>query len=424
MKTLIYQRLRRKPSTGEEQPCPDTDRALSPLSSIGDDILLEILLRLSDFKCIVECASVCKRWLSAIIIIRRLNHHHCQKTLNDSSSLPSTASLPFTLLFRGSYRSVAGLPLYHRMRRDCSLSFEFFSEGSKILEYGQSSALEILGWKGDNNYAYLWSFFNDLLLVEQSPERLYLCNPFTRQCVGLPLSPNSFHQLYRYALVVLGYDENLMIEYKVVKISTKVNNFIGVVPLLLHLAIFCSKTGQWSHSSFKLGVPLNIWHHQSASVGSNGIVYWPYGCKEFQGIVALDSCSELCRLIDLPFDWDWRYCVDSMARVGVVHGRLRLVQLFWHEKNESYVFKAWERVDEDDYELAILAFHPCDGDVFFFSRSNGDVGDEVEVSQCRILGQNQCQIETLCHLPPKSPANSHVVSLLHPSWPTQIPHYS
>ncbi|XP_062105402.1 uncharacterized protein LOC133817033 [Humulus lupulus] len=449
MKTLVYKRLKKRQKVGE----PYLD-----MSTIDDDILLEIFLRLADFKCIVECALVCKRWFSAIANSKayfslKFNHYHRQNRLNNSpNSLSSSPSLPYTLLFRGSYKCIGGLPHYRCLRWIISSSsFEFFSERSKILDYGKKMALEFLNWVDYKDYAYVWSSFEDLLLIERSPKQLYICNPLSRQSVALPEPPNAFHQLYRYALVVLGYDDSNMIKYKVVKISRTVNDLVDDFiyippPSLIHIAIFCSVTRQWSCSTFNFPIDLNICHHH-AIVGSNGIVYWPYGSWKFKGIAALNPHSKQCRLIGLPpeFGRGWG-CKLSRARVGVVRGRLRLAQLFWCKKKQSYVFKAWELVDEDGQLcswnvvhhhdqmmmglecgvktslLTILALHPDDGDVFFFSSSSCNLGsDDIEVFQCRLLGQNHNHIESLCHLPPKSFPNASVVPLVHPWWPNQIP---
>ncbi|XP_062078903.1 uncharacterized protein LOC133783322 [Humulus lupulus] len=416
------------------------------LSIINDDILLEILLRLPDFRCIVECAYVCKRWFSFIFgskayFSHRFNHYHRQKRLINNNSPTSSPSLPFTLLFTGLSVRTSPFP------------FEFFSERSKTLDYGRKPALGFLPWtRNDNEYAFLWSSFEDLLLIQLSFKRLYVCNPFLRQYVALPEpNPNNtlFHPRCRYALVVLGRGSDAnMIKYKVVKISTEVNNLNSAPPPFhLHLSIFSSETGQWSSSTFEFPVFLHIWSHRSVVVGSNGIVYWPYGVDAIEGVVALNLCSKQCRLIDLPRELgcEW-YRSEYRVRAGVVRGRLQLVQLFWSEDKQFYVFKAWELDDDDDgnkvywnlvhhhdqmsmnfqtcmssQQLTILAPHPDDRDMFFFSRSININCENKEIFLCRILGQNRNHIESLCHLPPGSPLRLRVVPLLHPWWPTQIP---
>ncbi|KAM6546678.1 hypothetical protein CsatB_027414 [Cannabis sativa] len=416
-------------------------------SNLNDDILLEILLRLPDFKCIVECAYVCKRWFSIIshskaYFSRRFNYYHRHKRLSNSSQ-SSSPSLPFTLLFTHSY-----LPEFN-------LSMEYFSERSKILDYGQIPALQFL--LSSKNRAYIWSSFEDLLLVELFPgQRFCICNPFTRQLVVLPKPPDPFHEYEysrsfylqrRYALVVSDYSKT---QYKVVKISMGTVDSISIPPHLLHLTIFSSETGQWSHSTLNFPEMLTIFNEsedRTAIVGSNGVIYWPYGLRKTEGIVAfaLDVCSKQHRLIGLPKELG-RYS-NSRVHVGVVRGRVRVAQFYWCKKKQLFVFKAWELFDDGEmcswnlvhhhdemmmkFEccisssslLAIHALHPDDGDVFFFSHSNkfAKAKEEIKIFQCKILSQNENRIETLVHIPPKiSLAKLRVNPIIHPWWPTQI----
>uniref|UniRef100_A0A803QF11 F-box protein n=1 Tax=Cannabis sativa TaxID=3483 RepID=A0A803QF11_CANSA len=177
----------------------------------------------------------------------------------------------------------------------------------------------------------------------------------------------------------------------------------------------------------------------------------PYGLVKTEGIVALNLYSKRYRLISLPQELghDWR-CSNSRVHVGVVHEKVRLAQFFWYKKKQCYVFKVWELVDPEDnnymdiedmwswnlvhnhdemmirfgcmslLRFTILALHPDDKDVFFFSRSNNNARDDVEIYQCQILGQNRNQIELIYHLLPKYRNHLRVVPLLHPWWPTRI----
>ncbi|XP_030509494.2 uncharacterized protein LOC115724166 [Cannabis sativa] len=431
--------LCKKSHKTNEQGC-----SVSLMSTLGDDIFLEILLRLPDFRCIVECSYVCKRWFSIIsrskaYFSHRFNHYHRQKRLcNSSSSSSSSPSLPFTLLFT----NLAMIDHYF-------FAEQYISERSKILHYGQEAALNFLPWKMYKNGLYLESSFEDLLLVGIYPKGcLFVCNPFTRQFVELPRSPNAFHRRSRYALVVSEYSK---IKYKVVQISTEVDDITSVSPpFLLHLTIFSSETGQWSSSTFNFPevALFDRCSYRTPIVGSNGIVYWPYGVYKTEGLVALDICSKQYHLVGLPRELghDWR-SLGSRIHVGVVRGKVRLAQFFWYKRKQFFVFKAWELVDDDKmcnwnlvhYHdqmkmseccmslsslLTIHALHPDDGDVFFFSLSNKTLKakEDIRIFQCQMLGQNQSHIEILCNLPPKIYASRvSVVSLLHPWWPTQVP---
>ncbi|KAF4378034.1 hypothetical protein G4B88_004641 [Cannabis sativa] len=462
MKSLGYEYERPRKfqmNNGEKQWLEIETLSVSIMSIISDEILLEILLRVSDFRRLVECASVCKRWYSIIFSFHdyfkhRFIHYHHQKRLNNSPTSPSPSrSLPFTLLFRNSCDVAEDL---QNVSKVSSFSFDYFSERSKIFHYGEKSALECMRWcdiKGGDAYDYIWSSFDDLLLVERSLRKLYVCNPFTKQHIAIPISPNATHKLYRYALGVLRDFDEPIIKYKVVKVSTKENDVEYLESsYLIHLAIFCSETGQWSHSSFKSPVALNRWHFQTNAVGNNGVVYWPYGSWTNGGIIALNPYLELSYLIKLPLLLGCKGCLsdcnlNSKVHVGVVRGKLRIAQFNWCKSTHLYEFMAWELVDKDEVRswnlvhyhdemmmgfqcgsvnslpFTMIAFHSDDGNVFFFQRFNDNLtSNNIEIFQCRILGKNRIHIEFLCRLPPTSPMNTRVVSLIHPAWPTQIPY--
>ncbi|KAM6552611.1 hypothetical protein CsatB_013373 [Cannabis sativa] len=408
---------------------------------ISDELLLEVLLRLPDFKSIIDCACVCKHWFSVlycsrVYFSRKFNHYHRQKRLNNSFDSP----LPFALLFTATCLS------------DSSFSFAYFSPRSTILDDGLTPSLQFLPWKVDFDSAYIWSSFEDLLLVEvicTSP-CLYVCNPFLRQYIALPRCSN-ISRYYSRRVLVVSRTSSLRVKYTVVNISGE-GDFLTRVSQPLDLDIFSSETGQWNHSTFDF--PKEALYgsdSRSSIIGSNGIVYWPYGSSnKNEGIVSLNLCSKRYRLIGLPREElgrDWR-CLDSRVHIGVVRGKVRLAQFYSYKKKQSFVFKAWELIDggdNDDDEMynwnlvhnhdhmtmrfdgpmsffCLAALHPDDGDVFFFSRSSNRIRDNIEIFQCRILGPNYNHIETLCRLPSKVCAtNLRAIPLLHPWWPSQIP---
>ncbi|KAM6554955.1 hypothetical protein CsatB_015717 [Cannabis sativa] len=400
---------------------------VAPIWILFDDMLLEVFLRIFDLKCIMECAFVCKRWMSVISsskssFWRKFNHFHRQNRLNNSSFTP------FTLLFRTNMRFKSQIP---PSLKNNIFSFEFFSEGSKIFDYGQKPALDFLPWRGDKWRAYIWSSFDDLLLVERSPTRVYICNPFTKQYVEIPGSPFGFHELYWYALVVSSDFHN----YKVVKISSNENKVRGLInlPWKVQLSIFCSETKLWSTSILNFPVTFNyLLQWRPTVVGSNGIVYLSYINYNINGIIGVNPLSNNSYFINLPPNFLHKF----KARIGVVYGKLRVVQLYLSNSGK-YVFKSWELIDNDDDEVCIwnlvhyhdkmtiqsnkmsgssqfnvLALHPDDEDVFFFENRTSD--DEVEILQCRILGQNHNEIKYLCHLPPTMNKYIHVIPLSHP----------
>ncbi|KAM6540812.1 hypothetical protein CsatB_005259 [Cannabis sativa] len=432
-------------SSANNRQCLET-MSTQIFNIISDDLLLEVLLRLPDFKSIIDCACVCKHWFSVIYCSRlyfsgRFNHYHRQKRLNNSPDSP----LPFALFFIASF-----LP-------DYSFSLAYFSPRSTILDYGLTPSLKFLPSKDvKSDRVDICSSFEDLLLVELLyPDRsglcFYVCNPFLRHYILLPWCSNIYRYYSRRFLVVSNTSNNLMISYKVVIISAAGRVFDKISESLPDLDIFSSETGQWSHSTFDFPKEaLTKCSSRSTIIGSNGIVYLPYGSSnKNEGIVSLNICSKRYRLIGLPKEElgrDWR-CLDSRVHIGVVRGKVRLAQFYSYKKKECFVFKAWELIDggdNDDDEtyswnlvhnhyhmtmrfdcpmsfFCLVALHPDDGDVFFFSRSNNRIKDNIEIFQCRILGQNYNHIEILCRLPSKVCAtNLRVIPLLHPWWPSQI----
>ncbi|KAF4348988.1 hypothetical protein F8388_009999 [Cannabis sativa] len=413
----------------------------SLMSTISDDLLLEILLRLPDFRSIVQCACVSKRWFSTIrssktYFSHKFNQYHRQKRLDNKSS---SSPCPFTLLITDIHYTIGS----------SAFSYEFFSERSKVFGYGQEKTLEFLPWN-DNKFCVLWTWFEDLLLIELCKERsLYICNPFTKEYIKLPETPTS-QICRRYALVVLRGDVNTSsnivtsIKYKVVKISVDIENPI-LKSIIFHdfrLSIFSSETEQWNHSTIKFQIPVNVWYHHSSVVGSNGTIYFQYGTLEIQGILALNIYSQQCRMISLPSK-DPRF--QNPMIIGLVRGRVRVAHSkCFDEKKQLYGLIVWELVDHEDrddkmiswkvvqfhnriiwkFGCDILAFHPDDEDVFFYSHFNDKI--EIEIFQCRILYRNYFRIKTLCHISNVSYFFLHewkiirAVPLLHPWWPTRI----
>ncbi|KAM6589144.1 hypothetical protein CsatA_011749 [Cannabis sativa] len=295
---------------------------------------------------------------------------------------------------------------------------------------------EFLHSKDSSNYFYLWSSFENLLLVESS-QHTYICNPFTKQCISLPQSPNAFHKYYRYALVVSrDYDDTNIsnkLEYKVVKISTNVFNKVRISPVRfdLHITIFSSKTRQWTSSTnFKFPVFFHLWNHQGGVVGSNnGIVYWTLGSFfHIEAIALFNIITKEWLVIGIPLALHCGCvvrcsCKEFKVYVGVVGGKVVLAFL------KNYAFMAWEIYNEDGNNkmfkwnsvhyhdlmmmrrfesIDLLAVHPDDKDIFFFSDHSN------KIYQCQILGQNKCDIENICHLPLKDCPRMRVVTLLHP----------
>ncbi|CAI0546826.1 unnamed protein product [Linum tenue] len=126
------------------------------ISQLGDDLLVQILIRLPDPRPACRCKSVCKRWNSLIStpsFNRRFVHHH--RSSNHHLPLPDDPNeLQSTIRRLGTY-----------VRDD----------------------LRVLDCFKDLVLCGFWDLYNN---NNHELVRSYLiCNPFTKQWVALPLAP-------------------------------------------------------------------------------------------------------------------------------------------------------------------------------------------------------------------------------------------
>ncbi|CAN0892206.1 hypothetical protein LINGRAHAP2_LOCUS17429, partial [Linum grandiflorum] len=135
--------------------CPEVN-ALNLMSKLGEDLLEEILIRLPNPKSSCRCKAVCKPWKSIISdpsFNRRFIAHHRSKYQTPSLFIPSHD--PQSIL--------SFLPIPDKIRPKLRV-FDCFKD---LLLCGFSEA------------------FGEL-------ERSYfVCNPFTKQWIALPLAPRS-----------------------------------------------------------------------------------------------------------------------------------------------------------------------------------------------------------------------------------------
>ncbi|GMN27027.1 hypothetical protein TIFTF001_049332 [Ficus carica] len=404
------------------------------MSVVSDDLLQEILFRLPHSKIVIQCGTVCKRWFSLVTsrsqgglyFIRKFNHHRRLKRQQQQERKQVEEHLPYSLLMTSRYSSGGDdLQFSYCPYTPCN---NFFSDKSKILRHGKVSLLSTGG--GHDGYLdflpwpswLIKSSFDDLLLIMPSRMEFCICNPLTRQWILLPWTRN-FPDLHR-------------IKYRVVLISRLHDS---VFSKLLSVSVFSSETGQWTKSTLQFPGTLYRWH--ATSVGNNGILYWALGDSQLKGIVALNAFKdgddleeERCRLICLPVEFarGFGYGHSKRARLGVVRGRLRLAQVYFLNRSNSYVLKAWELVDDHrnaswdlvhhvhfkrtdkSVLLFLVALHPDDGDaVFLTSGTNGK-------TKCQDLFQYKIgsdDVEPVC----RGRYGSCVFPLVHPWWPTTIP---
>lgn len=257
------------------------------------------------------------------------------------------------------------------------------------------------------------SSFNDLLLVYREVPRTtrkpgfckyYICNPFTKQWLKLPRIP----LLRENTSVRVGFicdpcscDKEhgcftyVHYRYKVVRIHSPTQSNTTQ----LYMEIFSSETGEWCHSIVSSPRGLNPFTSKvvhSDVVTCNGMLHWADTEVDgmIKGFVVFDpfNDAEQCHYINLPIP----HLPPDEFLFGVCQGRLRVFQRPWHLYYPgSLKFLIWElenygnegtwcrkhRVYLNNLEnsklvklaknfsyskLDFLAFHPKDGEIFFF----------------------------------------------------------
>ncbi|PON49039.1 hypothetical protein PanWU01x14_233050 [Parasponia andersonii] len=335
------------------------------MSSLTDDLLIEILTQMSDYR---DC--------------------------------------PFY------YRDLAKFP-----------SYDLFSEASKIL-HGQSSTrtspgkyLDFLGWPNP----IVRASDKDLLLLERTPLQFCICNPLTKQSVALPEAPPCKYLSFGFVCESNGgstsTSTSVVIKYRVVLITSQFPNVVFS---------FSSEKGEWKQlrPSFpkrkrkrkreQLGYlfqSLSNWDDKG--IVCNGVMYrlLSYYYKKYEAIVAFDPFEvgkKASRFISFPAE-----CYDGIERkrgvpcLGLVRGRLRLSLSFWYGAEPGFTLKSWElslRHDDHDHQdtwalvqnvkvnvtvnLAVrtylIGLHPEDGDVFFFLDEKAGIIYKYQSGQGRL----------------------------------------
>ncbi|PON60345.1 F-box domain containing protein [Parasponia andersonii] len=97
----------------EQQPLRGNKRRkleVTSISMVSEDVMLETLVRLPDYKCVIQCGLVCERWFHLISRSEHFNfsfnfnHHHRYKrqVVVPLPGRPDSKGslLPYTLLYR------------------------------------------------------------------------------------------------------------------------------------------------------------------------------------------------------------------------------------------------------------------------------------------------------------------------------------
>ncbi|POO01751.1 F-box domain containing protein [Trema orientale] len=404
---------------------------------LTEDLVVEILARVSDYRCLIQCSLVCKRWFSLIFHSQyfrgRCFHHH-----NENKS---QSSLPCTLLFRDCHSYDFDSP-------KCP-SYDLFSKASKIL-HGQSSTssssskyLDFLGWQNP----IIRASDKDLLLVQRTLQQFYVCNPLTKQSVALPEAPPCNVKHVSYGFVCESNSNTTSITGSIIKYRVVLLTLTGPLVFRRTIFSFSSEKGEWKESKFPFPF-LRI--QEKRAVAYNGVIYWQllFTYEQWELIMGFDPFEEVekkaWRLIRFPegYGCGTEQQTSGETCIGVVRGRLRLWQSFrCRERLGEFTLKAWERsLSHDTWLLVkdvavklsaglfseimnVICLHPEDGDVFFFSHKDADYEDEGRGIYKYRIGEDSCfgKVCDFMDVTHRPVCNIRVFPLVHPWLPTKIP---
>ncbi|PON89679.1 F-box domain containing protein [Trema orientale] len=341
------------------------------LSFVGDDVLLDIFYRLPHYRAVIQCSIVCKRWFSVINsnsdeFFQYHNHKGSSSDQYSSTYFPSCTLLLY--LTKNNDQ-----PLYLKCLDTSNVGFSTITTST-------TTFLDFLPWP-DHDVAIRASL-DDLFLVSRkcNPRLFCICNPLTKKWIALPEAPRD--RLRR------GLLRDYRRRYRVVLLDVRPNEF----NVVYYATVFRSETGQWSELTYYHGgrepvypVSHKIFHgHVDQFQGvctSDGSLHWLRRHK----VLIFNLCKARPHWITLPenFGRGMMRVAGESARLGVVRGRLRLLEMYkWGLF--GFALKVWELSDDnEDWILVhdrvkwvatmanmmhVLAFHPDNGDEIFLAR--------------------------------------------------------
>ncbi|CAA0823239.1 Unknown protein [Striga hermonthica] len=404
------------------------DGALGFLSSINEDILLEIFLRLSNCRYAIRLSSVCRHWHALISqpqFIPRFTRLH--RDLDQS----------YTILFRMNYFFCGDCPEYYQ------LVATLYSKESLLLhgKHALSSSSNYLDFMGPTLMVVRASC-NDLLLVSpdsryrfgNDPQRYYICNPVTKKWFLIPRDPLHGKRA-GFALICTPGSNG---PYKVVLLDFPICSHesyeVPVGRYILPVLVFCSESRQWTKSSIlvpkravnDVSVDLNI-------VVCNGTLYWMDGLYKRDRVVSLDVGNNHCSVIYFPdiVRNSTSEVPNSRTHLGVVRDELRLLHVLKAGPGRKcFVVGVWELdrrdcswalvgqrelsfPDDDDRDALVgAAFNPKDCDSIFVVCGKSVYECAVSKDKCRKLGEIRESIRD---------EGLAAFVLTHPPWPTPVP---
>ncbi|CAN0892639.1 hypothetical protein LINGRAHAP2_LOCUS17670 [Linum grandiflorum] len=393
--------------------------ALNLISKLGDDLLVEILIRLPNPKSSCRCKAVCKPWKSIISdpsFNRRFIAHHRSKYQPPSLFIPSHD--PQSIL--------SFLPIPDKIRP----------------------------------YLRVFDCFKDLLLCGFSQpfgelERSYfVCNPFTKQWIALPLAPRTLQTVVKNgsaATLVCHPCSN----YKPESAGFVYSEYQFRVVRLLQfgkmtmLEVFCSESGKWTQTLLKMNaikMPWTnvvflderlFWMHYDANLGRSML----YGYNPFSNDVPLVVMNVPSVLWKRLCDGDANFSVsqgdfhivvlDVEGVGGALRNALYVCRMHVEGPNFSWTWQRYEMVLKTapssssrlwgKYELdkcSVLCLHPENPEIIFFKYM-----DECVLSFNPRMGKGEPELLSAVTLNFYEPGWRALQPRVSSCWPTPIPRY-
>lgn len=163
-----------------------------------------------------------------------------------------------------------------------------------------------------------------VLLVKKFvvPIQYYVCNPATKQCIGIPI--NSSHRNMMFA--ALDFDPRDSLTYKIVRVDESPLTATVDYPPKLH--IFSSDTGKWVSLVMPLDPKLYAIRWYDDSICLKGVLY---GLSAARVLICIDLTKVHGRAIELPDDD--RVC--SIGNIGVSSG------CFYYSNQDGSLMLIW-----------------------------------------------------------------------------------
>ncbi|CAI0546827.1 unnamed protein product [Linum tenue] len=288
------------------------------ISQLGDDLLVQILIRLPDPRPACRCKSVCKRWNSLIStpsFNRRFVHHH--RSSNHHLPLPDDPNE-----LQSTIRRLGFLPRAYVL-----------------------NDLRVLDCFKDLVLCGFWDLYNN----NDIPGRSYLiCNPFTKQWVALPLAPKKrigYEQAVARLVceprnpkkLYLGdNDEPAFVYSSEYRFRVVCIYQATTTPLSRNLDVFCSESREWTKYALVCVGHVIINGLKDAS-SFNGELFWTHR-KIFprSNCLVVDAFNPF--RLDLPPVFVLIFLQSMQQRIGKFLFHREYCCTLLHVKRERYRF--------------------------------------------------------------------------------------